>query len=154
MVATAQKMTRRLQLSGLYGFDFILEAATGYAYLIEMNPRATQVGHLALGPGHDLPAALYAAITGDEIRATPRITDKDTIALFPQEWLKNPVSEFLHSAYHDVPWEEPEFVSTCLERRKSKTLGTPSKNGFKRLPRFGELNPDRSPATTVSLRSF
>lgn len=120
MVATAQKMTRRLQLSGLYGFDFILEAATGYAYLIEMNPRATQVGHLALGPGHDLPAALYAAITGDEIRATPRITDKDTIALFPQEWLKNPVSEFLHSAYHDVPWEEPEFVSTCLERRKKQ----------------------------------
>jgi Carbamoyl-phosphate synthase L chain, ATP binding domain len=120
MVAAAQKMTRRLQLSGLHGFDFILETTTGYAHLIEMNPRAPQVGHLALGPGHDLPAALYAAITGDEIPATPSVTDKDTIALFPQEWLKDPASEFLRSAYHDVPWEEPEFVSTCFERRKKQ----------------------------------
>jgi hypothetical protein len=120
MIAATQQMARRLQLSGLYGFDFILEPTTGYAHLIEINPRATQVEHLALGPGHDLPAALYAALTGSEIRTTPSVTAKDTIALFPQEWLKNPASEFLHSAYHDVPWEEPEFVAICFERRKQQ----------------------------------
>jgi carbamoylphosphate synthase large subunit len=120
MAATAEKITRRLNLSGLYGFDFILESATEKGYLIEMNPRATQVCHLALGRGHDLPAALYAATMGEEIAVTPRVTDKETIALFPQEWLKNPASSYLSIAYHDVPWEEPEFVLACLKRRQNR----------------------------------
>jgi carbamoylphosphate synthase large subunit len=120
MVSTAHKLACRLELSGLYGFDFILEAATGRAHLIEMNPRATQVGHLAFGPGHDLAAALYAAVTGTEIRPTPQITEKDTIALFPQEWLKNPASDFLRLAYHDVPWEDPQFVLACMEKRRKR----------------------------------
>jgi predicted ATP-grasp superfamily ATP-dependent carboligase len=122
MSATAQRMARRLELSGLHGFDFILETRTGNgnAHLIEMNPRATQVGHLMLGPGHDLPAALYAALTGADIQAAPKVTDKDTIALFPQEWLKNPSSTYLRSAYHDIPWEEPEFILACLERRQKQ----------------------------------
>ena len=55
-------------LSGLCGFDFMQEANTGKAYLIEINPRATQVGHLTLGGGRDLPAALYGAVTGQPIR--------------------------------------------------------------------------------------
>jgi predicted ATP-grasp superfamily ATP-dependent carboligase len=121
MSATTEKITRRLNLSGLYGFDFILETATEKGYLIEMNPRATQVCHLALGRGHDLPAALYAAMMGEEIAVTTRVTDNETIALFPQEWLKNPASSYLSTAYHDVPWEEPEFVLACLKRRQNQT---------------------------------
>jgi carbamoylphosphate synthase large subunit len=121
MWATTEKITRRLNLSGLYGFDFILETATEKGYLIEMNPRATQVCHLALGRGHDLPAALYAAMMGEEIAVTTRVTDNETIALFPQEWLKNPASSYLSTAYHDVPWEEPEFVLACLKRRQNQT---------------------------------
>jgi Carbamoyl-phosphate synthase L chain, ATP binding domain len=121
MSAAAEKITRRLNLSGFYGFDFILESATEKGYLIEMNPRATQVCHLPLGRGHDLPAALYAVVVGEEIAVTPRVTDKETIALFPQEWLKNPASTYLSTAYHDVPWEEPEFVLACMKRRRSKT---------------------------------
>ena len=68
MSAAVEKMTRRLDLSGLYGFDFMLEAGTGNAYIIEINPRATQVGHLSLGLGHDLPAALYAALSGKAVQ--------------------------------------------------------------------------------------
>ena len=56
MAVAAEKMVRRLNLSGLHGFDFMLEEQTGDPYLIEINPRATQVGHLALGAGRDLPA--------------------------------------------------------------------------------------------------
>jgi predicted ATP-grasp superfamily ATP-dependent carboligase len=104
------RITRRLKLSGLHGFDFLLEKHTGNPYLIELNPRPTQVGHLTLGRGHDLPAALYAAVTGAETEEAPTVTDNDTIALFPQEWTRNPQSVFLHSAYHDIPWEEPELV--------------------------------------------
>jgi len=118
MSAAAEKMVRRLGLSGLYGFDFMLEAHTGNAYLIEMNPRATQVGHLALGPGKDLPAALYAALSGNMVRPALKVTETDTIVLFPQEWVRDPASKFLRLGYHDVPWEEPELVDDCI--RKSR----------------------------------
>ena len=39
-------MARRLRLNGFHGLDFIIEEGTDAPYLIEMNPRATQLGHL------------------------------------------------------------------------------------------------------------
>lgn len=121
MSAAVEKMARRLSLSGLYGFDFMIEAGTGNAYIIEVNPRATQVGHLSLGPGRDLPAALYAAVCGKDVQPAPKVTEKDTIALFPQEWVRDPGSAFLRLAYHDVPWEEPDFVRDCVSNRKKQS---------------------------------
>jgi hypothetical protein len=103
----------------------MLEKETGNAYLIEINARATQIGHLALGPGRDLPAALYAAVTGNMVQPAPKLTEKDTIALFPQEWLRNPKSPFLESGYHDVPWEEPELVRTCIRKSRKWTIWKP-----------------------------
>jgi len=125
MSTATETMARRLQLSGLHGFDFLLEAGTSNAYLIEINPRATQVGHLTLGAGRDLPAALYAAVSGQPIREAPKVTAKDTIALFPQEWLRNPASVFLHLGYHDVPWEEPDWIKAAVESRKKWTSSYP-----------------------------
>jgi hypothetical protein len=120
MSAAAEGMVRQLNLSGLQGFDFMLEAHTGHAYLIEINPRATQVGHLTLGPGRDLPAALYAAVSGEAVHAARKVTENDTIALFPQEWMRDPESAFLRSAYHDVPWEEPELLRACLGKGRKQ----------------------------------
>jgi hypothetical protein len=118
MSEAVAKMARRLNLSGMNGFDFMIEAATGNAYLIEINPRTTQVGHLALGPGCDLPAALYAAVTGNAVQPAPTVTENDVIALFPAEWNRNHESSFLKTAYHDVPWTEPELVRFCLTKKK------------------------------------
>ncbi len=120
MSAAAETIVRRLNLSGVHGFDFMLEADTGNAYLIEMNPRATQVGHLTLGPGRDIPAALHAAISGDAIQFAPTLTGKDTIALFPQEWIRDPRSTYLHTGYHDVPWNEPELLKACIHTRRKQ----------------------------------
>ena len=47
-------LARELQLSGFHGLDFVLEQETGAAYLIELNPRATQLGHLNLSAAGDL----------------------------------------------------------------------------------------------------
>lgn len=116
MSAAAEKMVRRLGLTGILGFDFMLEADTGHAHLIEINPRATQVGHLALGAGRDLPAALYSAVSREPFRAAPKITEKDIVTLFPQEWMRDPASPFLTSGYHDVPWEEPELLRACVRK--------------------------------------
>jgi hypothetical protein len=117
MSATTETMIKRLNLSGLHGFDFMLEAHTGNAYLIEINPRATQVGHLTLGAGRDLPAAMYAVLSGAPIRPAQKLTENDTIALFPQEWTRDPMSPFLKSAYHDVPWEEPGLLRDFAGKR-------------------------------------
>jgi hypothetical protein len=128
MLAAAEGMVRRLSLSGFYGFDFMLEADTGNAYLIEINPRATQVGHLSLGPGRDLPAALYAALSGKAVQPAPKVTERDTIALFPQEWIRDPESSLLRSGYHDIPWEEPELVRDCVgnSRKQSAWYSRPA----------------------------
>lgn len=120
MSTAAEKIVRRLNLSGVVGLDFILEEDTTNAHLIEVNPRATQVGHLALGPGRDIPAALYAAVSGETIRESAKVTDHDTITLFPHEWLRNPASSFLKSSYHDVPWEEPELIRACISARRKE----------------------------------
>ena len=121
MSSAVERVVGRMGLSGLYGFDFMLEAGTGHAYLIEINPRATQVGHITLGAGRDLPSALYGAISGHPTRVAPSITEKDTIALFPHEWARDPQSEFLRTGYHDVPWNTPELVHACIRRSRKQS---------------------------------
>lgn len=121
MAFAVEALARRLDLSGFYGFDFMVEAHSGHAYLIEVNPRSTQVGHLSMGSGRDLPAALYAALSGKNVQAAPKVTEKDSIALFPQEWVRDSKSPFLRTAYHDVPWEEPELVRDCVSNRKKQS---------------------------------
>lgn len=120
MSAAVEKIVRRLNLSGLHGFDFVLEAETGNAYLLEVNPRATQVTHLTLGAGQDLPAALRAAVSGEAVQPAARVTEKDTITLFPHEWISDPHSPFLRSSYHDVPWEEPELLRACVDQARKR----------------------------------
>jgi formate-dependent phosphoribosylglycinamide formyltransferase (GAR transformylase) len=141
MSSGAEKIVRRLNLSGLHGLDFMLEADTGNAYLIEINPRATQVGHLTLGPGRDLPAALCAAVSGEAVQAARKITEDETITLFPQEWIRDPASKFLYSGYHDVPWEEPDLVRACVRSRRKQSAWYSQQNWVQavsaaRLPRF------------------
>ena len=120
MSAAAEKMARRLNLSGLHGFDFMLETQTGNAYLIEINPRLTQVAHLTLGQGRDIPAALFSVISGQPVSPSAKVTEENTIALFPQEWIRDPASPFLQSAYHDVPWDKPELIRACVRSRRKQ----------------------------------
>jgi hypothetical protein len=141
MSNAAEKMVRRLKLSGLNGFDFMLEAQTGNAYLIEINPRSTQVGHLTLGPGRDIPAALFSAASGQPLRPAPKVTDDDTIALFPQEWIRDSASTYLQSAYHDVPWDKPELIRACLSLRRKQDAW------FSQQSRLQAFSLARSPRT-------
>jgi hypothetical protein len=141
MSVAAEKMVRRLGLSGIHGFDFMLEGHTGNAHLIGVNPRATQVGHLALGPGRDLPAALYSALSGEPLRAAKKVTENDTITLFPQEWMRDPASSFLTSGYHDVPWEEPELRRACVRKTWNLTLRDSRQDA---LPAFSAVRMPRS----------
>jgi len=120
--ATIRKTVARLGLSGICGFDFIIENGTGIPYLIELNPRATQTAHLRLGAGRDAANALFAAVTGKNAGAPVNEVKGDTIALFPQEWTRDPSSEFLKTSFHDVPWSEPlliEDIAASVGKRGS-----------------------------------
>jgi biotin carboxylase len=127
MTSAVEKMVRRLNLSGTHGFDFMLEASSGAAYLIEINPRITQVAHLTLGSGRDLPAALTAALLGSNLQPSPRVTENDIITLFPQEWMRDPASLFIQSGYHDVPWGEPELIRACIRHALNNNQSKPRK---------------------------
>ena len=93
MAQVAAQLVARLRLSGLYGFDFMLEAGTGRVFLLEMNARPTQTSHLALGDGADLAGALYAKLAGTPLRRT--ISRRSpTVITFHQ-------SKYLRSSIHD-----------------------------------------------------
>jgi carbamoylphosphate synthase large subunit len=116
MRSAAEKVANTFHLTGLFGLDYIIEEETGVPYLIEFNGRATQTCHLNFGEGRNPVDALAAAITGTSAVAASPISC-ETVALFPQEWKRDPASKFLRSAYHDVPWEEPELVRECMKRQ-------------------------------------
>lgn len=111
MDETVARLVRRLRLSGFVGFDFILDAANGRSVLIEMNSRPTPICHVFFDHATDLIGALRAKVG----RSTPRRVDgvarHEVIALFPQELWRDPNSRYLRSSYHDVPWEEPQFIA-------------------------------------------
>lgn len=106
MEEAARRIAKAFGLSGFHGLDFIREAS-GQLSLIEINPRATQICHLALGNGHDLPAALVAALEKRVVVSRPPVTDAQTIALFPQSLPHGP---HLIGAYHDIPADDPRLL--------------------------------------------
>jgi len=116
MLETARRIVGRLGLSGFCGFDFILEEGSGRAVLVEINPRATQISHLALGLGRDLPAALRARVANQPVKNRRAVTEQDLIALFPQELARDPASPFLGRAYHDLPREASALVEAWITR--------------------------------------
>jgi hypothetical protein len=111
MADAAGRLARRFNLSGLFGLDYVRDAA-GTPHLIEINPRATQTSHLSFGPGRDLCAALAAKLgaPGCERGAV----SGDAVALFPQERSRDRNSPWLRTAHHDVPWDDPRVLDACL----------------------------------------
>ncbi len=114
MVTAAQALASRLNLSGFYGLDFMIENQTGTAYLVELNPRCAMPCHLRFGPGRDLIGALCSELSGLPPSEPPFVPGADIVAYFPQAWLSDPRSEVLHSGYHDVPWGEPDLVKELM----------------------------------------
>lgn len=110
MLQIARKLAKRLQLSGLCGMDFLRDNKTGQFVLLEINPRATQTGHLPLGPQHDLPSALYSVLSGKKHEAVS-VTASEEIALFPLAWQARRPRVNPGTAYEDVPIEEPRLVN-------------------------------------------
>lgn len=108
-----------LGMSGFFGLEYIVDAGTGEAYLLEINRRATPATHLGGMIDIDLCAALYAAVNGQPLSGR-RDLDPDEehmITHFPQEWLRNPQSRYLQDFRVDAPWDDPEVMEAMLALR-------------------------------------
>ena len=112
----AERIAERLQLSGFHGLDFILEKETGDAYLIEMNPRCTQLGHLPLPGQGDLAGIFCRAFTDSNPQQQLRSFCEKTIVFFPQAIMSNAKFPYLQTSYVDVPWGEPRLVRELMNR--------------------------------------
>ncbi len=96
MDRAARLIAARFKLSGLHGLDYMRDGEG--VHLLEINPRATQICHLTLGEGRDLPAALL-----DAQGTRGPVSPSDLIALFPQEWKRDAGSAYLtRCAFRDV----------------------------------------------------
>ena len=111
MQASAAAVARAFNLSGLVGLDYIRDEH-GQVHLLEMNARAVPTSHLALT--QDPVFALLAAV-GRAPRPRAPATASENIALFPREWLRDPSSAWLKTAFHDVPWEDAGVVRACAQ---------------------------------------
>ncbi len=113
MAEASRLVAKRFGLSGIFGLDFIRDAA-GDVHLIEINPRTTQGGTLAFGKGRDLPSALAGCVTQGETSRREAI-DNDVVVFFPREWQRDPASPYLGSGHHDVPWDDPAILKICFD---------------------------------------
>ena len=155
-------LARRLELSGFHGVDFMLEAKSGAAYLIELNPRCTQLGHLPMAGWGDLAGLLGRHLGADaetrfEEPQLPGLAVGDTIAFFPKALLLKPGSAYVRNGYQDTPWEEPALMRELLregwpERQRLARLyhwlrpQTQTRpNAFGETPASGEASRAKTP---------
>jgi ATP-grasp domain len=112
MVRAAEQLVKRLGLTGFCGLDFVIDDATSIPYLIEMNPRCTQLGHLSLPGQGDLAGLLLATLPGGAVGAPPAPIAAGTIALFPQYlWAGGAAAVSRPGVQHDVPRDYPDLVA-------------------------------------------
>ena len=88
-------------------------------HLLEINPRSPQSSYLNFGPAHDLVFALAAKLD-DRIHVPRERVAGEVVALFPQEWLRDPASLHLKTAFHDVPWDDPALIRAWMSSQEAR----------------------------------
>ncbi|QJW97747.1 ATP-grasp domain-containing protein [Frigoriglobus tundricola] len=110
----SKRVAAELSLSGFHGLDFVIEEATGTPYLIELNPRCTQLGHLNLPGQGDLVGVLCRHLGAPAaLRPDPPINEP-VVAFFPQATAWTPDHPFYAQCRQDIPWQEPALVRELL----------------------------------------
>ena len=114
MTRAAKVLARILGLSGFFGLDFIRQP-DGSLVLLEFNQRPTSVAHLGRLVGTDLCAALFAGLRGLAMPETPAAAET-LVALYPQDWLRDPLAVDRAPFLADIPWHEPELLAALNAR--------------------------------------
>jgi carbamoyl-phosphate synthase large subunit len=109
MNEAAAKLIAALDYSGFCGLDFIRRPDGGLTFL-EFNARPTPVAHLGGLTGADLCTALHRALLG--ANASPAAPMPDVrVALFPQDWRREPASSDRGGLHLDIPRDDPALLA-------------------------------------------
>ena len=114
ILAHAKGLFESYGLNGYAGFDYVIDAQDR-ARFIEVNPRIMPTGHFDEHFGVDLTGAFLAGVRG----APPppmREPLNRYVALFPNEWMRDPDSVFLRTGFHDVPWHDPAVLAAMIDK--------------------------------------
>ena len=116
------RLVRGFGMTGIFGFEFIVEDGTGLPFLLEINRRVSPGFHRGTDFDADLAAGLLGALTGTPSASRPRLDDgEEHFAVnFPQEWLRDPDSAYLRERPVDVPWDDPGLIEAFLAMRNRK----------------------------------
>jgi hypothetical protein len=124
--AATEAFARRVGFSGIGGLDFIVSHRDGRAYMTEFNPRPIPIFHLGARVGVDLAAGLREAWRGTAPRAPSRAAvEERVIPLFPQEWYRDPESEWLAACAEDIPLDDPMLLAACVAGRPRTEASAP-----------------------------
>ena len=108
------KLVEELQVSGFFGLDFMLDDSTGEPFLIECNPRATQLGHLALASQTDLASMLWAQWAGQHVPQSEDEKLGSAIWIYPDgKRLTEPTASF-SGCRPDAPPSEMEALELLV----------------------------------------
>jgi hypothetical protein len=135
MISAAERIARRLGISGFFGLDFVIEEGSGATYLIEMNPRCTPPCSLELGSGRNLVAALCNQLTGRPIHESLPAIEQEVIAYFPEVEKGAGTMDGTgrdEPVYHDIPYGEPELMRELLSPWPQRTIAGQLLDRFRR----------------------
>jgi biotin carboxylase len=119
--APAERLGHAFGITGFFNVQFVIDAATGRAYLLEINRRLVTHMHVGERIGRDLATALRARLAGAQVPAMPPLPGPTgaVVTVFPREWLRDPRSRHLVDHPVDVPWDDPELIEAMLAMRHS-----------------------------------
>ncbi len=118
VVDATARLIEAMGVSGFVSFDFIADD-DGRAWLLECNPRPTQIVHLGPLVGVDPARALAAALRQVPTSGCETPATELPVAFFPQEWRRDPRSANLLRLYHDVPWDDPKLLAAMIRKKST-----------------------------------
>jgi hypothetical protein len=116
VAAANARLAQAIGISGFAGATYIVDTGSGRPCLIEINRRIVPATHAGRLAGVDLAAAFMSAVREDAWTGpvdTPAELQR-TIALFPQEWLRDRSGAGFTRWPVDAPWDDPRLFAAML----------------------------------------
>ena len=109
-------LLRALEATGFIGIQFIVEPGTGTPLLLEINRRMVPATYGSGYVGIDQVRALAALLRGERWSGPDDLPPGPgpRLALFPQEWYRDPESAWLADLPCDAPWHDPALFRAML----------------------------------------
>ncbi len=117
--AFSETLGRGFGINGFSNLQYIIEAGSGRAHLLEVNRRIVTHTHMGERVGVDLATALFDRLAGrpPSISRHPRDLAHRIVTVFPREWLFDPASPYLRDFPVDAPWDDPQLLEAMFAMR-------------------------------------